>query len=201
MSATPDLSRAGNASDGPTGGVRTACFGTFELDFRRAELRRDGVRLRLQEQPFRLLSVLLEHAGEIITRDALRACLWPSEFVDFEHGLNTAVRKLRTALDDSADNPRFVEPLARRGYRFIAPVTWIGRPEATTLVVVPPHRGRRAVIAGVIAFAVVASAFLGLRHLRSRTAAHDASIEPLTTLGTVIEAAISHDGKYLAYVT
>src|SRR5688572_2425610 len=103
---------------------RRARFGVFELDLAAGELHRDGVRVKLQEQPFRLLAIRLERPGEIVTREELRERLWPAEFVDFDHGLNTAVRKLRTALDDTADNPRFIETLARRGYRFIAPVSW-----------------------------------------------------------------------------
>jgi TolB-like protein/DNA-binding winged helix-turn-helix (wHTH) protein len=101
-----------------------ARFGVFELDLRTAELRRNGIKVKLQEQPFRLLAFLLERAGDVVTREELRERLWPSEFVDFDHSLNTAVRKLREALDDSAENPRFIETLARRGYRFIAPVSW-----------------------------------------------------------------------------
>ncbi|HYC91203.1 MAG TPA: winged helix-turn-helix domain-containing protein [Thermoanaerobaculia bacterium] len=115
-----------------------ARFGTFTLDRKRAELRRDGVLVRLQDQPFRLLVYLLERPGEIVTREELREHLWPAEFVDFDHSLNTAMRKLRTALDDSADQPRYVETLARRGYRFIAPVSWdVGRASAR-----PPVEGR-----------------------------------------------------------
>src|SRR5207302_4140440 len=83
---------------------RVARFGVYELDFRTAELRRDGLKVRLQEQPFRLLALLLEHAGDVVTREAIRERLWPSEFVDFDHSLNTAIRKLREALDDSAEN-------------------------------------------------------------------------------------------------
>jgi len=87
------------------------------------ELRKNGAKIRLQEQPFQVLAVLLERPGEVVTRDDLRTRLWNAEtFVDFDHSLNTAINKLRDALDDSAANPRFVETLAKRGYRFIAPV-------------------------------------------------------------------------------
>jgi TolB-like protein/DNA-binding winged helix-turn-helix (wHTH) protein len=96
----------------------------FEVDLRTGALRRNGVDVRIQVQPFRILGMLLERAGEIVTREELRERLWPTEFVDFDHSLNTAIRKLREALGDSAENPRFVETLARRGYRFIAPVSW-----------------------------------------------------------------------------
>ena len=98
-------------------------FGTYEADVRAGELLRDGSKIKLQEQPFQVLIVLLERAGDIITREDLRQRLWPSDtFVDFDHSLNTAINKLREALRDSAANPRFIETKARRGYRFIAPV-------------------------------------------------------------------------------
>src|SRR6516164_7002037 len=98
-------------------------FGLFEVDVRTHELHRDGVRLRLQEQPFVLLAVMLDHPGELLTRDELRQRLWPQDtFVDFEHGVNAAVRRLRAVLGDNAQSPRFVETLPRRGYRFIAQV-------------------------------------------------------------------------------
>jgi DNA-binding winged helix-turn-helix (wHTH) protein len=98
-------------------------FGVFEANLRTKELYRQGHRVRLQEQPFDVLAVLLEHAGDLVTRDQLRERVWPgSVFVDFEHGLNRAVNKLRRALGDTAENSRFVETLARRGYRFTAPV-------------------------------------------------------------------------------
>jgi DNA-binding winged helix-turn-helix (wHTH) protein len=102
---------------------RVIRFGTFELILESGELRRDGVKIKLQEQPFQLLSVLLEKAGDVVTREQLQQRLWPADtFVDFDHSLNAAVRKLRTALGDSAEAPRFIETLAKRGYRFIAPV-------------------------------------------------------------------------------
>jgi TolB-like protein/Tfp pilus assembly protein PilF len=98
-------------------------FGIFDLDLQAGELRRSGVKVKLQEQPFRILAILLERPGEVITREQLRQRLWPPDtFVDFEHSINIAVKRLREALRDSADNPRFVETLPRRGYRFIAPV-------------------------------------------------------------------------------
>jgi TolB-like protein len=98
-------------------------FGTFEVDLRARELRKGGIRIRLQDQPFEILAMILDRPGEIVTRDELRQRLWPAgTFVDFEHSLNAAVKRLRAALGDEADNPRFVETLHRRGYRFIAPV-------------------------------------------------------------------------------
>jgi TolB-like protein/DNA-binding winged helix-turn-helix (wHTH) protein/Tfp pilus assembly protein PilF len=98
-------------------------FGVFELDLRAGELRKHGLRVRLQEQPFQVLAMLVEHPGEVVAREELQKKLWLADtFVDFDHGLNKAINKLREALGDSADNPRFVETVARRGYRFLVEV-------------------------------------------------------------------------------
>src|SRR5882757_321413 len=106
-------------------------FGVFQVDVRAGELRKNGVKLKLQEQPFRVLCLLLEHPGEVISRDELRNRLWPADtFVDFDHGLNAAIKRLRDALGESADTPVFIEMLARRGYRFIAPVDGSFTPNA-----------------------------------------------------------------------
>ena len=108
---------------------RTVRFGPFEADLATGELRRDGARVSLQDKPFQMLVLLLRKPGALVTREELRSELWPADtFVDFEHGLNTAVKKLRQALDDSADTPRFVETLPRRGYRFVGTVE--GEPSA-----------------------------------------------------------------------
>src|SRR5467141_3058066 len=101
-------------------------FRVFEVDVRARELRKQGVRIKLQEQPFHILTVLLQRPGEAVTREELRSQNWPANtFVDFDNSLNTAINKLREALSDSADSPRFIETLPRRGYRFIAPVTGV----------------------------------------------------------------------------
>jgi TolB-like protein/DNA-binding winged helix-turn-helix (wHTH) protein/Flp pilus assembly protein TadD len=98
-------------------------FGVFEVDLRAGELRKHGLTIRLQEQPFRVLAMLLDHSGEVVTREELQKRLWPADtFVDFDHGLNKAINKIRDALGDSAESPRFVETVARRGYRFLAEV-------------------------------------------------------------------------------
>ena len=103
-------------------------FGVFEVDLAVGELRKNGARIRLQEQPFQVLAALLQHPGQVVTRDDLREAIWPADtFVDFDHSLNTAVNKIREALGDSASSPRFVETLARRGYRFIAPVEGVAQ--------------------------------------------------------------------------
>ena len=98
-------------------------FGVFELDLRSGELHKHGLRIRLQEQPLQVLAILIEHPGEVVTREELQKKLWPADtFVDFDHGLNKAINKIRDALGDSAESPRFVETIARRGYRFLAEV-------------------------------------------------------------------------------
>src|SRR6201987_4782478 len=109
-------------------------FGAFEVDLVSGELRKNGTRIPLQEQPFRVLAMLLERPAEMVSREDLHSKLWPGNtFVDFDHGVNTAVNKLREALGDTAANPRFVQTVARRGYRFIAPVqNGAGLPAAPT---------------------------------------------------------------------
>jgi TolB-like protein len=99
---------------------QTIRFGAFEVDLRAGELRKQGVRIKLQDQPFQILAMLLANSGQVVTREELRNKLWPADtFVDFDHGLNKSINKLREALGDSAENPRFVETLPRRGYRFL----------------------------------------------------------------------------------
>src|SRR5947207_15580355 len=140
-------------------------FGIFDVDLRAGQLRRNGLKVRLQEQPFQVLSMLLERPGEVVTREDLHGRLWPADtFVDFDHGLNAAVKRLRDALGDSAENPRFVETLARRGYRFLAPVEFPAVETSTAQVHVTsnlskPRRWR--MFAGAFLLVVVAIA-LGL---------------------------------------
>src|SRR5438067_9463885 len=97
-------------------------FGVFEVDLRAGELRKKGVRIRLQEQPLQVLAVLLEQPGQLVTREELKQKLCGGTIVDFDHSINSTINKLREALVDSADTPRFIETLPRRGYRFIYPV-------------------------------------------------------------------------------
>src|ERR1700722_5170356 len=114
----------GESMNPPASSNRKVRTGLFEICLASGELRKNGRRLPLQEQPFRVLAMLLERPGEVVTRQELQARLWPVDtYVGFDEGLNTAIRKLRTVFGDSAGNPRFVETLPRRGYRFIAPVT------------------------------------------------------------------------------
>src|SRR6266496_762728 len=124
----------------PPGRLR---FGVFEVDLRAGELTKRGLRVRLQEQPFQVLAMLLEKPRELVTREELCEKLWSQTVVDFDHGLNKAINKIREALGDSAENPRFVETVARRGYRFLADVTPIDtaadrRPDPETGELVPP---------------------------------------------------------------
>jgi TolB-like protein/DNA-binding winged helix-turn-helix (wHTH) protein/Flp pilus assembly protein TadD len=129
-------------------------FGVFELDLRAGELRKHGLRVRLQEQPFQILAMLLEHPGEVLTREELQTRLWPADtFVDFDHGLNKAISKIREALGDSAECPRFVETVARRGYRFLAEVRPSGvvparSPELAPQLHLEPGSGDRADLLG-----------------------------------------------------
>src|SRR5438874_5444823 len=138
-------------------------FGVFEVDVRSGELRKQGGRIKLQEQPFHVLTVLLQRPGEVVTREELRNQNWPADtFVDFDNSLNTAINKLREALGDSADSPRFIETLPRRGYRFITPVTGVDGAAGGTAAGVSaatPIRGRK--IAVTVAVVVLATGIAG----------------------------------------
>src|SRR5882724_11541567 len=119
-------------------GTRMMQFGLFEVDLRAGELRRNGARIKLQEQPFQVLALLLQRPGDLVTREELQSRLWPADtFVDFDHSLNAAVRRLRDALGDTAENPCFVETVARRGYRFLAPVNGSSQSIIRSKVVAP----------------------------------------------------------------
>ena len=143
-----------------------ARFGTFEVDLRAGELRKQGKRLKLQEQPFQVLVALLQRPGDVVTREELRSQIWPEDtFVDFDNSLNTAINKLREALGDSADNPHFIETLPRRGYRFLAPVRGGAQnaPEIT-------RNGRKIAIWGAVCslFVTAATGALLWRSSRAR---------------------------------
>jgi DNA-binding winged helix-turn-helix (wHTH) protein len=116
-------SRAGVLMDKGNRSEQILRFGVFEADLQSGELRKNGLKVPLQDQPFQVFATLLERPGELVTREELRRKVWPQDtFVDFDHALNTAINKIRAAMGDDADNPRFVETRPRRGYRFIAPV-------------------------------------------------------------------------------
>ncbi len=135
---------------------RMVGFGVYEVDLQAGELRKQGSKIKLQEQPFQVLALLLEHPSDMVTREEIQKKLWPADtFVDFEHSLNAAVKRLREALGDSADNPRFVETLPRRGYRFIYPVE--GRPAPPISPSLPaPAGGKPVWRLAAAGFAVVA---------------------------------------------
>src|ERR1700726_3485237 len=137
--------------------------GVFEIDLKAFELRKHGLRLKLAEQPFQILAILLEQPGEVITRDELRERLWPGDtFVDFDHGLNNAVMRLREVLGDSPENPRFIETLPRRGYRFIAPMSSSNGNEAHAGAgpITPTRRWRMPLLVVALLAALVAGGLI-----------------------------------------
>jgi TolB-like protein/DNA-binding winged helix-turn-helix (wHTH) protein/Tfp pilus assembly protein PilF len=153
---------------GTTSPIRKARFGAFEVDLRSGELSKHGIRLKLQDQPFRVLALLLEHSGDVVTREELRQRLWPADtFVDFDTGLNSAIKKLRDALNDKAEAPRYVETLPRRGYRLIVPVENV---EVAAILDLPPRlaelkrrfltRRKAAMAAAVLAVLAIGSWWL-----------------------------------------
>src|ERR1041384_953006 len=185
-------------------------FDLFELDFQEGALRQEGQRIKLQEQPFRILSLLVQSPGKFVTRDDLRRLLWPADtFVDFDHGLNSAVARLREALGDSASKPRFIETVAKKGYRFIG-IADSGESAKQISAATPPvpkksgwrrNRWRRVLATGTafstLFFAVGLAAF----HRKS-TGTTLASIEvtPLAGLrGFQITPAVSRDGSMVAF--
>ncbi len=189
-----------------TPSFRVIRFSTFELNLQTGELRQEGRKLKLQEQPFQVLAALLERPGEIVTREELRSKLWRSDtFVDFDHSLNAAIKRLRDALGESADSPEFIETLARRGYRFIAPVNGSA---ASSIIETAPSRDRSqsfflthriaiACLASIVAVAVLVSAIR--RHPSPRTNTKEQKLTSNSSENSVNSAAISPDGKYLAY--
>ena len=187
-------------------GSRMIQFGIFEVDLRAGELRRNGARVRLQEQPFQVLATLLERPGEVVTREELQSRLWPADtFVDFDHSLNAAVRRLRDALGDTAENPRFVETVARRGYRFLAPVNGASHPAVTEIKAPAAKPGRKWWIAGaavLLLAGLVVGLFVGRRGSPSSSPTSPVTGRRLTANpdeDPVSSAALSPDGKYLAF--
>jgi TolB-like protein/DNA-binding winged helix-turn-helix (wHTH) protein/Tfp pilus assembly protein PilF len=162
--------------------ARRLCFDAFELDVRAGELRKRGVKLRLQGQPLQVLATLLNRAGDVVTRDELRAEIWTADtFVDFDHSLHNAIARVREVLGDSVDTPRYIETLPRRGYRFIAPVTGVAiqPPGPTTQsgqssgapVGVRPSKPRAALAFALMAFLAIGSVLWLVRTASYRTAA------------------------------
>jgi len=188
---------------------RLVRFGVYELNLHLGELRKSGARLNLQQQPLQLLSVLLERPGELVTREELRKRLWPDDtFVDFEHGLNAAVKRLRDTLGDSADSPRFVETVPRRGYRFIAPTNLPNVPGAGTSRAAGRWRAGWAwMIVGVVAAALIGLGSWAVLKPRERAspASLSESAGPVTRLTTGsdlnTEPTVSPDGEWVAYAS
>src|SRR5215470_5646646 len=129
-------------------------FATFEVDLRAGELRKGGLKLKFSGQPFQVLAILLERPGQVVTRDELQKRLWPDTFVDVDHNLNTAINKIREVLGDSAENPRFVETLARRGYRFIGAVN--SAEQARVAEVKPTRRSRSRIFPAAVGLLAIA---------------------------------------------
>jgi len=209
-------------------------FGIFEVNLRSGELRKHGLRIRLPGQPFKILTLLLEQPTEVVTREQIQKTLWPSDtFVDFEHSLNSAIKKLREALGDSADHPRYIETVPRLGYRFIAPVT-MSEPQSTKsgsmsdsspLALVSPAgdeaateessaeqrpgvgtrrtarlRAQRAFGLALLLITVAAAWWLSMNLRRTRRLPFETvRTTRLTSAGQSVKAAISPDGRYIAY--
>jgi DNA-binding winged helix-turn-helix (wHTH) protein len=179
-------------------------FGPFELSLDDAELRKNGVHLKLQDQPFRILCALLEHPGELVTREHLRQQLWPEgTFVDFEHGLNTAVKKIRDVLNDDSDTPRYIETIPRRGYRLLAPVSHDGAQliQAAEAPSSRPYWRRRAVLLIIVGLVIVIGALIFvLRALWRPPHLRISHTTQLTFTGDVSpKLAIETNGRHVYY--
>ena len=185
-----------------TGAVR---FGEFELDLPAGELRRAGVRVAISEQPLRLLEVLVSAPGVVVTRDELRSRLWSADtFVDFEHSLNAAVRRLRDTLGDSAEQPRFIETMPKRGYRFVAPVTALPTTDASSQRARHRWRITWLLVGAAVAVIAIASALIATRSARHPI---DEPPSKLTLRRITAEAGLqiqpswSPDGEFVAYAS
>jgi Tol biopolymer transport system component/DNA-binding winged helix-turn-helix (wHTH) protein len=203
----------------PASHNQTVRFGPFELDTRCAELRKSGIRLKLQGQPIQILEMLVAHPGELVTREEIQQRLWPADtFVDFDHSLNTAIKKLRQALGDEADAPRYIDTLPKRGYRFIGQVEKEapreGNPEHADTMVVPPGpvvtlptngRARRNwVLAGCVAILLIAG-WLFYQEFKPPSLPRITGSHPVVTnihtTQPVKETALLTDGKSIYYQT
>ena len=197
-------------------------FDSFRVDLSSGELFRSGVRVPIQDQPLQVLRLLLEAEGKVVTREQLRAALWPRDtFVDFEHGVNTAVKKLRQALEDSTESPKFVETLPKIGYRFIVPVEWVADASSNSppprvvpiappgLTAVPPHAAKEVLRPAIwrwrfalLAIGLLLMATIGPYLLRRRpqVQSDNLTITPLTTFpGFEIGPSFSPDGNQIAF--
>jgi Tol biopolymer transport system component/DNA-binding winged helix-turn-helix (wHTH) protein len=202
---------------------RVLRFGAFEANLASGELRKSGVRVKLQDRPFQILAILLARPGEVITREDLQKSLWPADtFVDFEHGLNTAITKLRQALADDADNPRFIETLPRRGYRFVAPVCGDGQEvlgeagvsgassaaagamQSATATAASAGHVRRSTLYWAVGIVFLLGLATASWFFYARSAARpnfsEVRIAPLNGLPRESDAAFSPDGSQVAFV-
>jgi len=191
--------------------ARLVRFGVFEVDLQAGELRKSGVKLKLTGQPFQVLTILLDRPGEVVSREELQNRLWPDTFVDAEHNLNTAINKIREVLGDSAENPRFVETLPRRGYRFIAPVQ--NEQPVVRLQITPAKnlgaspRGKSrwrsrllySLAVGITFTLVASAALLGYKKLHSPVSRHQTLTRLTFDEGLQIGATWSPDGRFIAY--
>jgi DNA-binding winged helix-turn-helix (wHTH) protein len=185
--------------------LRLVRFGDFEVDLRTGELRKAGLKLKFGGRPFQVLSLLLERPGEVVTREELQKRLWPDTFVDVDHNLNTAINKIREVLGDSAEMPRFVETLPRRGYRFIGKLE---RPVPAVIAVEPgrdwhSRRGWLKIAAAVFALAVVSLGAVTayLRYRQQRPPEQQVlNVLPFTASpGEETSPAFSPDGSRIAF--
>jgi DNA-binding winged helix-turn-helix (wHTH) protein/Tol biopolymer transport system component len=177
-------------------------FGVFELEASTGELRRNGVKLKLQDQPYQVLLKLLEHAGQTVTREELRSTLWPADtFVDFETGLNTTIKRLRETLGDSAENPAFIETVPKRGYRFIAPVTPPNSgPDSVVDKTAPGRRVRLRTVGAFLILALLSAGF-SLRHWSAATSlpARVLDFAQLTSDGQAKQGRLVSDGSRIYF--
>jgi len=179
-------------------------FGVFELEAHTGELRRNGIKLKLQDQPYQVLLKLLEHAGQTVTREQLRSALWPADtFVDFETGLNTTIKRLRETLGDSAENPAFIETVPKRGYRFIAPVTAPNSGSESVPEKVGPERVRLSTILklGAVLILAVLSVGFALRHWSTASSlpARVLDFTQLTSDGQAKQGRLLSDGSRIYF--
>ena len=189
--------------------ARIVRFGVFEADLQTGELRKNGLKVPLQDQPFQVCAILLENSGKLVTREELRRRVWPEDtFVDFDHALNTAITKIRVALEDEADNSRFVETLPRRGYRFVAPVDKPGpQPPLPSgpAIEAAPEGGKTSFFHPWMAIAFLSAATIAVliwilwRHPSRTTEVVERKLTANSSDNGVTSAAVSPDGKFLGY--
>jgi DNA-binding winged helix-turn-helix (wHTH) protein/Tol biopolymer transport system component len=203
----------GNEVMPQVGASQVIRFATFEVDLQAEELRKGGLRLKLTGQPFQVLAILLERPGTVVTRENLQKRLWPDTFVDVDHNLNTAINKIREALGDSSENPRFIETLPRRGYRFIGPITVDGTAAAEVAHAAETRstsgpesaaRTRRLVALALLGTVVLlmAGGFWIYKRRETATTPRQRTLTRITfDEGLQVGATWSPDGRYLAYAS